>query len=122
MQAFNLYAYCSNNPTKYIDPTGHSLWDFCKNFFSNIWKSVEAEFGVGLGLGLDIGESKVALDASRDNTVFLNDGKLLLGNTVSFQASIAEVGVGGTHNIQMVIMKMFIIMVIQKQFLKTHKP
>jgi len=33
-QDFNRYAYCRNNPVKYVDPTGLGFWDWVKSFFA----------------------------------------------------------------------------------------
>ena len=33
-QDFNRYAYCRNNPVKYVDPTGYGFWSWVKSFFA----------------------------------------------------------------------------------------
>lgn len=99
LKGINLYAYCDNNPVMYIDPNGNSFLDLLKNFFLRIWEAIEIEIGVGFGWGVTAGimEQNVSLEASRDSTIFLDDGKFLAGNKVVFDASYQDYGIGGTH-------------------------
>ena len=100
MSAFNLYAYCSNNPVMYVDPMGNSLWDAIKNFIPNLLKSIEVELGVGLGIGFGgftSGTAKASAEVYRDVTFFIDDGEFIVGNVVSAEASILSLGIGGKH-------------------------
>ena len=102
IKSYNLYAYCSNNPVMYSDPSGNSLWDAIKNFVKNILTSIEIEVGIGIGIGVSGAaaseDMNVTAEMYRDNTLFIDDGKILLGNTVSSEASFLGFGIGGKHS------------------------
>ena len=102
LNGYNLYAYCSNNPVMFVDPNGNSLWDVIKNWFKNIIDSVEAEIGLGVGIGasgdITAENAKVTAEAYRDNTLFFDDGKIIAGNKVSAELSIFGMGIGGNHS------------------------
>ena len=58
LNSYNLYAYCSNNPVMYVDPSGH-LWDTILDIFSIGWSLydfIEEPSWENFGwLALDIG-------------------------------------------------------------------
>ncbi|MGM9665245.1 MAG: hypothetical protein ACI3XX_01730, partial [Eubacteriales bacterium] len=99
LNGFNMFAYCSNNPVMCVDYTGNSLKDVFKNFFLNIWKSFQAEIGVGFGIGFtgDIEGVETSAELSHDTTVFLVDGEIATGNKVTAQLSANDIGIGGEH-------------------------
>ncbi len=49
---YNMYAYCSNNPVMYVDPTGQG---FFLDLIKKVWNAIEGsfyyDFGVGSGMG-----------------------------------------------------------------------
>ena len=92
LQAYNLYAYCSNNPVMHIDPTGESLWDFLKNFFQNIWLSTEAEVTVtSRGIGKDN-----AFEVRESDVIIQDDGDFYVGNQLAAEVSFGAVTVSHT--------------------------
>jgi len=54
-QEFNRYSYCTNNPLKYIDPSGHdgSVWEIIKNTAKDVTKII---FSWGCNTACDVVE------------------------------------------------------------------
>ena len=72
------------------------------DFFSNIGdafvKSIEAQAGIGFGVGANVSDN-ITMEISRDTYVGIDDGVLITGNVISMEASLfGDVGIGGTYN------------------------
>ncbi len=85
---YNIIAYCSNNPIMFIDKNGeswNSFWksvgDFLWNVVSAVGESIEADAGMGYGLGLEIND--VGVENYRDFSVGVDDGATKTGTVVS---------------------------------------
>ena len=85
MNAYNLYAYCSDNPVMHVDHMGNKWYDAIINFGKNLWLSIECEIGFGMGIGASgfvSKEAKASATMYRDGTVFWDDEGFKFGNSV----------------------------------------
>ena len=90
LAAYNLFAYCSDNPVNKIDSNGTSWKEFgetiangAKKLVSAFLYSIEAEFGVGLGIGrtFEAGQYELSVSAYSNGYTFgLDDGYTYTAN------------------------------------------
>ena len=91
MSAFNLYAYCSNNPVMYSDIRGNKWYDAFANLFVTIYDAIEAHAGIGFGLGGKI-NGLLKAEVSRDTGIVLDDGEFDGANFVSAKLTLVNEG------------------------------
>ena len=99
---YNLYLYCSNNPIMFTDQNGrgwNEFWQGVGDFFSNIgnafYASIEAEVGLGWGIGGEI--SNVGVEHYWDFYLGIDDGTTVAGNTVSSEIGMGSKIIGETY-------------------------
>jgi RHS repeat-associated protein len=104
-QSLNRYSYCTNNPLRYVDPSGHSLLDwiesfknafkFMFDFFRNMMSTMFSGFGSSLGIdrGFNLGKlgdffkklftpRKIyrEVEATRDKIIFIGIEPSVVGH------------------------------------------
>ena len=98
LNAYNLYAYCSNNPIMYSDPSGHSwesFWSDIGNWFKEHW--VEVVVGSAFIVG---GAAVTALTCGAGTTAWAAFGSALLSSATQAGISVATgIGVNGIVNV-----------------------
>ena len=104
MLGYNIYSYCINNPVNMYDSTGQlpkwikAIGDFFYNIGDAFLRSIEAQIGVGFGIGGSVSDN-VTVEISRDTYVGIDDGVLVTGNVITMEASLlGKVGVGDSYN------------------------
>ena len=75
-QALNRYAYCLNNPLRYVDPTGHSAWAIAVRMNWEAWGKYKSELenlqgeaakrvrDVGVIVGITVGSAAAAFSVA----------------------------------------------------------
>jgi RHS repeat-associated protein len=71
-QSYNRYSYCVNDPLRYTDPTGHSIWN---NFNPSLLWDSEVYQGIGYAI---MGNTSVRSDPNSYQSLMANNGTPLL--------------------------------------------